>query len=252
MGPDEILFRKRLLELAERAYQDGRYLFTGFLSLAELDIFHQIEQEIAYVPATAFGGTADCERMMLRFGSAELCGYEGAFPIQCVEIAPAAERFGEELGHRDYLGALMNLGIERSMLGDIVILGKHAFLFCTDKMAPYILEQLQKVRHTSVRCSIAKKVPESTVARFERRTIQVNTARIDSIIAKLYGLSRSGSAELSRERRVFVNGRISEDNSGQLRPGDKVSVRGYGRFAFLGSAGVTRKGKQNIEVNLYH
>ena len=55
---------------------------------------------------------------------------------QCIEIAPLVEKFGEELGHRDYLGALMNLGIERSTLGDIIIDGKHAFLFCTEKMLP--------------------------------------------------------------------------------------------------------------------
>lgn len=251
MDTDEALFKKRLAELANKAYTDGRYLFTGFLSLAELNAYYQMERELSYVPVTVFGGTADCERVMLRFGDETLCGYEEPFPIACVEIAPLVEKFGEELSHRDYLGALMNLGIERTTLGDIVIEGKHAFLFCTEKMSSYIMEVLDKVRHTSVRCRAAKEVPRSTVTRLERKTFQVNAARADSVIAKLYNLSRSESVELFRAKKVFVNGRLNENNSGQLKPKDKVSVRGYGRFAFVGISGESRKGKLNVEADVY-
>lgn len=251
MDSEEMLLRKRLGELADKAYNNSQYLFTGFLSAAELDIYYHMERELSYVPVTVSGGTADCERVMLRFGSKELCGYEEHFPIQCIEIAPLVEKFGEELGHRDYLGALMNLGIERSTLGDIIIDGKHAYLFCTEKMAPYILEHLDKIRHTSVRCQIAERVPESTITRLERHTVQVSAARTDSIVAKLYNLSRSESVALFRAKRVFVNGRLNENNGGQLKPGDRVSVRGYGRFQFVGVSGETRKGKLNVEADLF-
>lgn len=251
MDADEALFKKRLAELANKAYTDNRYLFTSFLSLAELNSYYQMERELSYVPVTVFGGTADCERVMLRFGDEALCGYEEPFPIACVEIAPLVEKFGEELNHRDYLGALMNLGIERATLGDIVIIGKHAFLFCAEKMSSYIIEELDKVRHTSVRCEIAKEIPKSTVTRLERKTFQVSAARADSIIAKLYNLSRSESVDLFRAKKVFVNGRLNENNSGQLKSGDKVSVRGFGRFAFVGVSGETRKGKLNVEADVY-
>ena len=251
MDADEALFKKRLAELANKAYTNSQYLFTGFLSLAELNSYYQMERELSYVPVTVFGGTADCERVMLRFGDEEFCGYEEPFPIVCVEIAPLVEKFGEELNHRDYLGALMNLGIERATLGDIVIDGKRAFLFCTEKMSSYIIEELDKVRHTSVRCEIAKEIPKSTVTRLERKAVQVSAARADSIIAKLYNLSRSESVELFRAKKVFVNGRLNENNSGQLKSGDKVSVRGFGRFAFVGVLGETRKGKLNVEADLY-
>lgn len=251
MDSEEILLRKRLGELADKAYNNSQYLFTGFLSAAELDIYYRMERELSYVPVTVSGGTADCERVMLRFGSEELCGYEEPFPIRCIEIAPLVEKFGEELGHRDYLGALMNLGIERATLGDIIVAGKHAFLFCTEKMAPYIIQNLDQVRHTSVRCRIAEKIPESAVTRLERRTVQVSAARADSIVAKIYSLSRSESVELFRAKRIFVNGRLSENNGGQLRPGDQVTVRGFGRFRFVGVSGETRKGKLNVEADLF-
>lgn len=251
MLSDEELFKKRLLELADRSYASGRYIFTDFLSLAQLNIYYQMERALSHVPAAVFGGTADCERVMIRFGDKALCGYDEPFPIACLEISPLAEKFGEALSHRDYLGAVMNLGIERTMLGDIVIIEKHAFLFCAEKMAHYIIETLDKVRHTNVRCQIAKNVPESTIIRLERKILQVSAARADSVIAKLYNISRSESAELFRAKKVFVNGRLSENNSAALKAGDKVSVRGFGRFAFAGVSGETRKGKLIAEADAY-
>lgn len=251
MDSEDILWRKRFGELADKAYNNGQYLFTGFLSVSELDIYYQMERELAYASATVFGGTADCERMMLRFGSEELCGYEEDFPIACIQISPLIEKFGEELSHRDYLGALMNLGIERHTLGDIVIMGKHAFLFCADKMAPYILENLEKVRHTNVSCRIAEKIPESTITNLERKTVQISAVRADSMIAKVYNLSRGGSVDLFRAKKILINGRVNENNAGQLKPGDTVSVRGFGRFRFVEISGETRKGKLSAAVDIF-
>lgn len=251
MNAEETLFMKRLTELANKAYSNSQYLFTSFLSMSELDLYYQIEREISYVPVTMFGGTKDCERVMLRFGSEELCGYEEPFPITCIEIAPMIEKFGEVLSHRDYLGALMNLGIERSTLGDIIIIEKTAYLFCTEKMAPYILENLSQIRHTHVRCKIAEQVPESTITKMERKNCLVSSERADSVIAKLYNMSRSQGVELFRAKKVFINGRLNENNSGMLKPGDRVSVRGYGKFIYQGTAYETKKGKLSVEVDVY-
>ena len=251
MNAEETLFMKRLTELANKAYSNSQYLFTSFLSMSELDLYYQIEREISYVPVTMFGGTKDCERVMLRFGSEELCGYEEPFPISCIEIAPIIEKFGEQLSHRDYLGALMNLGIERSTLGDIIIIEKTAYLFCTEKMAPYIIDNLDQVRHTHVRCKIAENVPESTITKIERKNCLVSSARADSVIAKLYNMSRSQGVELFRGKKVFINGRLNENNSVTLKTGDRVSVRGHGKFIYQGTAYETKKGKLSVEVDVY-
>ena len=251
MDGEELLFRKRLEELANRSYANQQYLFTGFLSAAELDIYYQMEHELSYASAVLFGGTNDCERVMLRFGSEALCGYEESFPIACVAIVPLLKKFGEVLSHRDYLGALMNLGIERSTLGDIIIEGKHALLFCTEQMAPYILENLDKIKHTNVQCSLAKEIPKSTVVQVERKIVQVGAMRADSIMAKVSHLSRSESLSLFRAKKVFVNGRQTENNSGSLKPEDKVTVRGYGRFCCVNIVGESKKGKLNVEVDVY-
>lgn len=251
MDSENILFQKRIKELANKSYQQSQYFFTGFLGLSELDQYYKIQNEINFVPITMFGGTADCERVMLRFGSEDLCGYEEPFPISCIEIAPLVEKFGEDLNHRDYLGALMNLGIERSTLGDIIIIEKKAYLFCTEKMADYIIDNLDQVRHTHMRVQLTQNIPASTIIKLDRKNVIVNSERADAIIAKLYNLSRSQCVELFRAKKIFINGRLSENNSGLLKKEDRVSVRGFGKFIYRGQVYETKKGKQSVDVDVY-
>lgn len=251
MDAEEIMLGKRLTELANKSYQNGQYLFTNFLSMSEQDVFYKLERDLSYVPVTFFGGTGDCERMMLRFGSEELCGYVEEFPIVCIKIEPIIEKFGENLSHRDYLGALMNLGIDRSMLGDIIIVEKKAYLFCTEKISAYLLDNVSQIRHTHVKCSLTMDFPETTITKLERKNVLVSSERIDGIIAKLYNMSRSQVLELFRSKKVFVNGRIYENNSGTLKTGDRISVRGFGKFIYQGKNYETKKGKLSVDADLF-
>lgn len=247
----EELLKKRFAELAEKCYQKNQYTFTGFLGLAETACFYEMERELSHVPYTVWGGFASAERVMIRFGSRELLGYEEEFPITCVKIAPLAEKFSDALTHRDYLGALMNLGIERDVLGDILIEEKTAWLFCADSMSEFISDNLIKVKHTSVACTIAEEIPSFSSKDIQEMKIQVPSERIDGVIAKVYKLSRSGAAELFRQKKVFVDGRTCENNSRPLKAGDTVSVRGYGKFEYYGETGISKKGKLNVLIGCY-
>lgn len=251
MNQEEERLRKRFRELAEQAWQRGSYTFTGFLGLPEQSVFYETERELSFVPYTMFGGSGETERVMIRFGSREVFGYEEKFPIVCVKIYPLQQKFADELSHRDFLGALMNLGIDRSTLGDIVIRDNEGYLFCTAGIAPFIAENLAKVRHTSVRCEMTEELPGERQEDLSEIKIQVSSERIDGVLAKVYHLSRSDSAELFRQKKVFVDGRLCENSSYLLKPGDKVSARGYGKFIYTGQAGMSRKGKLNALVLVY-
>lgn len=243
--------KKRFRELAEKCYMQNMYCFTGFLGMAQLDIFYQAQKEFSHVPYTLFGGNEGCERQMVRFGSRQQLGYEEPFPIVCLEIRPLMEKFAEELTHRDVLGACMNLGIDRSTVGDILMHGKYAYLYCTETIAPYIMEQLIKIRHTNVSCRLFDGEMEALAPRLEQREYQAASERLDAVIAKAYNLSREKSLLLFREKKIYVNGRQQENNSGVPKTGDIVSVRGYGRFVYRGITHMTKKGKYNIMVEFY-
>lgn len=243
--------RKRLAELAEKSSRQNIYMYTGFLGMAEQDVFHQMERELSYAHPALFGGSEEAERLLVRFGNPEDMGYEEEFPITLLKIVPLQQKYADTLGHRDFLGALMNLGIERSTLGDIFIKDNCGYLFCLDTIADFIAEELRKVKHTDVKCSYAEASEFLEKQEKVRRNLTVSSERADAVIAALYHLSRTRSAELFKAHRVFVNGKICENNSSLLRSGDAVSVRGEGKFYYDGADRETKKGKLSVGILLY-
>lgn len=243
--------KKRIEELAEKSYQQNIYTYTGFLSMAEQDVFLQTLSDIKGTSCELFGGSKTCERQMLRFGSEETLGYEEPFPILCLCIQPCSEKFAEHCTHRDFLGAIMNLGMERSVIGDIFVEGKSAYIFCMDKMAPYIMDHLDKVRHTNVTCHIVDAQKELVSKEPECIQLSVSGERADSIVAKIYHLSRNQSLVLFKERRIYINGRLNENNSYILKEKDAVTVRGYGKFIYYGTDHITKKGKLSVSAGIY-
>ncbi len=245
------MLKKRIKELADKAYHSGIYTFTGFLSMSELSEFYEVERELSFISCSVFGGYEGSERCMLRFGSVEEFGYEEEFPIVCLKIKPLMQKFADDLNHRDFLGALMNLGIERSTLGDIILKDNEGYLFCFKTIAAYIEENLTRVRHTSVLCKETQNFPMEKEEDLTEIKIQIASERIDSVVAKVYRFSRNESVEYFRQKKVFVNGRLCENNSYFLKEKDIVAVRGCGKFIFSGMQGYSKKGRLNAVVLCY-
>ncbi len=251
MEKEDLLLQKRFMELANRSYEQNIFTFTGFLSLPELNLFYQIKPQLEFAGVTVFGGTEAADRKMIRFGKKEDLGYEEDFPIVCIAIEPVIEKFGEHLNHRDYLGALMNLGIERENLGDIFIKEKTGYVFCLKRIADYIIENLDKVRHTSVKLKMLEKKEEFAQKEMEEMVVLTASERIDGVLAKVYQLSRSQSMELFREKKIYVNSRLCENNSLLLKAGNVISVRGFGKFVYEGISHETKKGKLSLKIAIY-
>jgi len=187
---EEKLLESRLRDLAERSYKQSVYTFSSFLGLSEQDLFHRMERSVLHASPLLFGGYEGAERVMLRFGNEADFGYVQDFPICCVHIRPLSDKFGENLSHRDFLGALMNLGIERDTLGDIRTGEKDAYLFCQETVVELICEELRQVRHTTVVCERVDCLAEVPKEEPEELVIQVASERIDAVIAKTYHMSR--------------------------------------------------------------
>ena len=242
--------KHRFTELADRSWRQNLFTFTGFLSLAEQDaLFRAVGENLP--GCSLYGGTPLAQRRMARFGDPQQMGYEEPFPISCVRIAPLSEKFAEEFTHRDFLGAILNLGIDRSAVGDIFVDGKSAWVFCTDAMAPFLIDSLSRVRHSSVRCFLAEDLTQIPEPKLSCREENVASPRCDSVIAAVWNLSRSKSLEYFRQKKVYVNARLQENNSYLLKPGETVSVRGLGKFVFRGEKHTTRKGKLVVGVDLF-
>ncbi|MCR5425790.1 MAG: hypothetical protein K6E81_03060 [Lachnospiraceae bacterium] len=243
--------KKRLLELSEKAWSSGRYFYTDFLSEAEQSVFHMLEAKYSPAGYALYGGYEGADRCMARFGSLEALGYEEAYPIACIRIYPAAPKYAEALTHRDFLGALMHLGIERDMLGDLLVQDAECFLFCRDRMADFLLENVAQVRHTQMRCERAEGLPEALRPKRQEISIQVASERMDAIAAELCRLSRSAAAALFPAQKVYVNGLVCENPSMHPKEGDTISLRGFGKYRYLGESGRSRKGRLYLNLEKY-
>lgn len=251
MNKEDVLLQKRFAELAKRSFSQNIYTFTDFLSLPELDLFYQQEPQLKFAGVTVFGGAEETDRKVIRFGSVEELGYEEEFPIVCIAIEAVLDKFAQILSHRDYLGALMNLGIGRENLGDIFIKEKTAYVFCLERISDYIIDNLSQVRHTQVKLRILNHFAEDIKKEMEEKIILSASERIDGIISKIYNFSRSQSIELFRAKKIYVNSRLCENNSYNLKVNDIISVRGFGKFVYEGMQYQTKKGKLSLKISIY-
>ena len=238
---------KRFAELAQRSWNRGIPCYTDFLDLNEQTVLSRMKKSLPPVSLILFGGAEGCERVMAGFGTES----REDFPIACLHMIPAGLRFAEAPGHRDVLGALMSLGFERSLLGDIILRETEAWIFCAERIASFIEENLLSVRKTSVRCERTDRLPEGSLYRTRRLVIQVASQRMDALVAHGFHLSRGEAQSLFPAGKVFLDGAACPRPDAEPREGQIVSVRGLGRFRFQGAEGQSKKGKWNTVIEIY-
>ncbi len=236
------MIEKRFEELNERAYERGYNTFSDFLNMEEQSMLKS-----TYLPCVLYGGYPMAERVVAGFGEGVS---EEKFPIICICAMPLMQKFADELSHRDFLGALMNLGIKRELLGDIIVKDNCGYILCLEHIADYICENLERVRHTSVKCERSE-LPEELGNEPEPTDIFAASKRVDAVIAAVYNLSRNETTKLIKAEKVFVNSKLTASNSYMLDDNDIVSVRGFGRFVFDKEIKMTKKGRLVLEIKKY-
>ena len=249
MTRDETLLLKRFIDLSRQAQQKDIVLSSDFLNLNEQNIFQQGVSEL-YCGFEMSGGYKNSERQMIAFLPDALC-YTWNYPISCLKITPLNRKFADELTHRDVLGSLMNLGIERSTLGDILVEDNLIYVFCQDKIADYLLDELVRVKHTPVQLKITEPSEVNIVPKTEKLEGIVTSNRLDSIIACICKISRSQASEWIRGGKVFINSREIVSTTYECKLSEVISVRSVGRFLFQGTFGETRKGRLKIQYEKY-
>ena len=248
MGKEEDMLKKRLTELSNLAYNRGFVTFSDFLNLNELNILHTIPKNMFPARYETYGGYELSERQMAAFLPDALCF---TYPVRAVHVSPVNKRFAEELSHRDYLGSLMNLGIDRCKLGDILVWEEGAVIFAKEEICGYIADNLTRIRHTSVNTSVQETEDITYTPRYEKLRGTVPSVRLDTVLSVCYPMSRSRLVPLIESGKVFVNGKLITSNGYHLKDGDIISVRGTGRVVYDGILSETKKGRYLMSVRKY-
>ncbi|MBC8572248.1 YlmH/Sll1252 family protein [Jingyaoa shaoxingensis] len=264
MTKDEVLFQRRVIDLANLADRRSMIMFSDFLNLNELNIYHSSKKELAFVTCRLFGGYETAERQMIAFIPDALSydmedtetkdgslPYGWEFPFVCICIRPLHEKYTDKLTHRDFLGAILNIGIERNKIGDILLTDDGTYVFCHETMAELLCRELTHIRHTSVAAQITDLDSFSWQPVYETIHGTVASLRLDSLLSLAFGSSRSSLTSLVENGSIYVNGRLTTSNGYKLKNGDIISARGYGKFQFCSVLSETRKGRLSVEIKRY-
>ena len=223
---------------------------TGFLSPREQELARFLfgQAEGLY----AFGGYAEAERKMLVYlpdylEEAYLMGEES--PVVCLR----AQFYKEDSpSHRDFLGALMGVGISRQAVGDICVGKDSCDFFVTAQIAPYLLQSFCNAGRVSLRLS---QVPldQAQIPQPEYKELRDTLAslRLDSVVAAGFRMGRGAAAEAIQAGRVAVDGLSCEKPDKPVAEGVKISLRGLGKIRLASAGGLTKKGRIPVVIHRY-
>lgn len=173
--------------------------------------------------------------------------FEFIAPASDILIIDGAEDSG--ISHRDVLGSLMNLGIKRCKIGDIIT-GTQVFAEVKSEITAYIIQNLTKIRNRNVKAEVYEGSVER-IYEFEEIPLTVSSLRADCIIGGLVKLSRENAKAAILSGRISVNARPLENPSKCLSEGDVISVRGSGKYLFFSVNGATKKDRLKIVIKKY-
>ncbi len=254
MKDEERLVCNRLLDMANNCYYRNIPVTTDFLDLNSQTLFHSIMDKLPDVRWIMTGGYELAERKIIIFFPTYMDeisdNYIDDF-FTVIRIMPTSKNFSEKLNHRDYLGAILNLGITRAKIGDILVGEKCTYFFCSNTIANYIIENLSLIKHTSVFCEITPHIDFNYEPAYEQVQGSIASLRLDSVIALGFNSSRNHLISYIQEGKIAVNGRIITSNAYNIKPGDIISVRGLGKIRFINELTTSKKGRLIVLIHKY-
>lgn len=157
----------------------------------------------------------------------------------------------KNLIHKDYLGSIMNLGIKREKIGDLIVNDNFCILESTKDIINTIIENLKKVGNNPISFDEDIDSTQIPIPKFENIIALSNTPRLDKIVSCLINQSREKAIKLIDSGKIFVNGLIITEKNHLLLLSSTITIRGYGKFIYVENLGCNKKGKEKYLFNKY-
>lgn len=189
------------------------------------------------------GLSEDSEKRIIEFvGENDM-----ALPITMYEIHNLSKF--KELKHKDYLGALMGLGIKREKISDLIIQDDVCYFMTFNDIADIINSSLDKVGSNPIRLSVSSKDRLSIT--FEELVFPISSERLDAFVAAITKKSREESVKLIEHGHVFINYFEEKEKNYKLKVGDIITIKQIGKYKFNNILGNTKKDKIRVEVKKF-
>lgn len=239
----------RLVDAAEAVNKSRKFRSSDFLDPYGQEIAETIAANYTGIRVEFFGGYNGAERQCAALIHDDFMGTVNS-DLQVI-TASWNERFYHLL-HRDILGALMGLGIDRRNIGDLIISAGNVKIICTKKIADFIMNNLTTIGAAAVSCSYDEL---SSIPPREERCKEISATvaslRIDSVASSGYGTSRSKMTADIEADKLKLNWQSVKNPSQLVKEGDIISMRGKGRLEVFQIKGQTKKGRTGILLKRY-
>lgn len=187
----------------------------------------------------------DAERRMISFNNL----YETPFPMKFIKIINTSKF--SNLSHRDFLGAILSLGIDRNKIGDLLVDNNICYLPVHEEIVDFIFYNLDKIGRAT--CEV-KEVKEDEIipkVNFKEEIILISSLRIDGIVSKIVNISRSKAQALVEQGQILVDYVKIKDKSYEMKGNERITIRGSGKFILGDIIGNSKSGKIKIIIKKY-
>jgi RNA-binding protein YlmH len=249
-SPEDREILARALDHAETALKTHRPQVTGFYDPYRCGLIARVVETYPDLAVRVDGGYPAAERSRVLIYRDYMDGVAEDAWLSFLAVQ-GNFRF-QNVTHRDYLGALLGLGLRREKLGDILVDENGARVVVAAEVAPYIIAELSAVGRVSVTVrEITREELAPPPRKYREIKVTVQSLRLDAVAAHGFGLSRSKMAREIAAGKIYLNWRPRLDPSAAVKPGDVISARGRGRVELAETGGHTKKGRINVLLRRY-
>lgn len=257
-GEEDKLLVSKLLDKIELVDKKNNIENTDFLDIHQRGILERVLKTVKYKNYIIYGGYENAERTMIILypEKLETVFEKGLFDynsiLQVIRITLPNEMRGK-YNHRDYLGAVIKVGIKREKVGDIIVSIDGADIIATKEMVSYLSTSLSELTRFSKSNFEIHKIEELNIVppKTEIINIIIPSMRMDSIVSEIIRTSRSKAMDFIETERVFINSELVTKNAKILKENDMITIRGKGRFKINKILNSTKKGNLVVEVEKY-
>ncbi|NLJ88178.1 MAG: RNA-binding protein [Epulopiscium sp.] len=247
---EEKITASNILDKVNTSLRDHANTFTNFIDMYKISKYLDMLSCIKDLNVQSFGGYTESERKMIGFSPYYKELEEGDFPIVALELKLKNSKYCN-ISHRDYLGSILSLGIDRKKIGDILVLENRAIVFICEEVSNYILTNLSKIKNVKAQTSVIS-LNEITIPPPKIKEVfsTVSSLRVDTVLSSGFNLSRSKVVDLIKAEKALINGIIAQPSS-NVKCGDYLTLRGFGKIKLNEVRGKTKKGRISVVIHCY-
>jgi len=253
---DDKILLAQILDKIEICANRNKIEHTDFLDLMQIDLVQKFIEKIKIENYMSYGGYENAERKIFviypdKFNP-EAVAENLSNIVQIIRIELPEDLKGK-FTHRDYLGAVIKLGVKREKVGDIIVDNAGADIIIDKDISKFLLENLNGLTRFSKSTIKLEKIENlrRVEVKKEEREIIVSSLRMDNVISELARCSRNKALDIIKMERVFINFECETKKTKQIKPGDIVTIRGRGRFYIKQIIGQTKSGRFIVKIEKF-